>query len=82
MNLIDLPLPKVQAHSYTLDSASRKSAKVKQVRGALSYEIAPGTTIKTASGEIIDMSSIGIADLEVPKVLQAKKKFESKMKNR
>ena len=52
------------------------------MRGAITYEIKPGTIITSASGDMIDTSKIGTEKLDMVKKQQAKKKYEKKMKNR
>ena len=52
------------------------------MRGAITYEIKPGTIITSARGDMIDTSKISMEKLDMVKKQQAKKKYEKKMKNR
>ena len=61
---------------------TKKEKKVEGTKGAINAAIVPGTIIKTESGDIISEDTLDISTLPVSKKNQAKKQFETKMKNR
>ncbi len=78
----DLSLPSEQAVSIRVKSTVRKSKQIATLHGKVTVNIATGTIITTASGDIIDTNLIQITSLEASKTLQAKIKYEKRMKNR
>ena len=78
----DIPLPLERSASVRVRSMVRESKKVATLHGKVIVNIATGTIITTASGDIIDTSLIQITALDANKSLQAKKKYEKRMKNR
>lgn len=78
----DVPLPLEKSASIQIYSPVRETKKVSTIQGKVTVNIGTGTIITTESGDIIDTSLIQIAPLQDNKELQAKSKYEKRMRNR
>ena len=78
----DVPLPLEKSASIQIYSPVRETKKVSTIQGKVTVNIGTGTIITTESGDIIDTSLIQIAPLQDNKKLQAKTKYEKRMRNR
>lgn len=71
-----------KSREIRVDKTTRETKNVPTVAGKVKIEIATGTTITTASGDMIDPSLIDILPIDGSKTLQAKSLYEKKMRNR
>ena len=60
----DMPLPLERSTSIRVRSMVRESKKVDTIKGTVTVNIATGTVITTASGDLIDTSLIEITALD------------------
>jgi uncharacterized delta-60 repeat protein len=76
------PVPQFIGRSYRLEKKARKTTKLQNLKNPIHFEIASGTEVRTANGEIIDMANIDFTDMQPGQSLKAKKKHEQKLNHR
>ena len=70
------------SEKITTKAQVKQKKSLNSIKWTITYKIQTGTTIITSDGKVIDTTKIGLEDLDNSKKIQAKTKYEKKMKGR